>query len=172
MTDDEFARLEFAYRVNGQSVTDLSKVYKGDNLMVEITSEAESGYVYQFEITDSEGNLVNGTITGDFTITVSKVQAYSYEFVFDGVDSYSCYLNLELSNGEYFYSYSSSGLIYGSDLRGHITPTYAATSIDYVVTVGGVEAVSGMFEANSSEVYSEWFDITGNVVITITPHAE
>ena len=172
MTDDEFARLEFAYRVNGQSVTDLSKVYKGDNLMVEITSEAESGYVYQLEITDTEGNPVNGTITGDFTITVSKVQAYSYEFVFDGVDSYSCYLNLELSNGEYFYSYSSSGLIYGSGLRGHITPTYAATSIDYVVTVGGVETVSGTFEANSSEVYSDWFDITGNIVITITQHAE
>ena len=177
MTDDEFARLEFAYRVNGQSVTDLSKVYKGDNLMVEITSEAESGYVYQFEITDSEGNPINGSgsyqITGDFTITVSKVQAYSYEFVFDGVNQGMTFLNLILSDDTYLYSdRGGSGLIYGSGLQGRLTPTYVGSSIDYVVTVGGTEAVSGTFEANSYEVYSEWFDITGNVVITLTPHAE
>lgn len=176
LTDEEFAGLKFAYTVNGQSVTDLSSVYKGDSLGVTITSEAESGYVYQFEITDSEGNPINGSgsyqITGDFTITVSKVQAYSYEFVFDGVDRYSCYLNLELSNDSYFASGTGSGLIYGSGLQGRLTPTYAGTSIDYVVTVGGTKVVSGTFEANSYEVYSDWFDITGNVVITITPHAE
>lgn len=176
LTDEEFAALEFAYTVNGKSATDLSTVYKGDSLGVQITSEAESGYVYQFEITDSEGNPVSGSgsyqITGDFTITVSKVQAYSYEFAFDGVDPYSCYLNFELSNDRYFASGTGSGLIYGSGLQGRLTPTYVRSSIDYVVTVGGTEAVSGTFEANSFEVHSEWFDITGNVVITITPHAE
>ena len=92
--------------------------------------------------------------------------------MFDGLDSYSCYLNLNLSDGSYKSSGTGSGLIYGSGLQGRLTPTYVYNSIDYVVTVGGTEAVSGTFEANSSEVYSEWFDITGNVVITITPHAE
>ena len=71
-----------------------------------------------------------------------------------------------------FASDTGSGLIYGSGLQGRLTPTYARTSIDYVVTVGGTKVVSGTFEANSYEVYSDWFDITGNVVITITPHAE
>lgn len=176
LTDEEFAGLEFAYTVNGQSATDLSAVYKGDYLGVQITSEAESGYVYQFKITDSKGNPLSGygsyQITGDFTITVSKVQAYSWEFVFDGVNQGMTFLNLILSDGTYLDSGSGSGLIYGSGLQGRITPTYVGSSIDYVVTVGGTEAVSGTFEANSYEVYSEWFDITGNVVITITPHAE
>lgn len=176
LTDEEFAALEFAYTVNGKSATDLSQVYKGDSLGVQITSEAESGYVYQFEITDSEGNPIYGygsyQIKGDFTITVSKVQAYSCEFVLDGVNPGMTFLNLILSDNTYLDSGSGGGLIYGSGLQGRLTPTYVGSSIDYVVTVGGTEAVSGTFDANSYEVYSEWFDITGNVVITITPHAE
>lgn len=176
VTDEEFAGLKFAYTVNGQSVTDLSSVYKGDSLGVTITSEAESGYVYLFEITDSEGNIINGSgsyrITGDFTITVSKVQAYTYEFVLDGVDQYSTYINLNLSDDSYYRSESGSGMIYGSGLRGRLTPTYVGSAVDYTVTVGGEEKVTGTFEAYSSEVYSDWFDINGNVVITITAHAE
>lgn len=176
LTDEEFAGLKFAYTVNGQSVTDLSSVYKGDSLGVTITSEAESGYVYQFEITDSEGNPINGygsyQITGDFTITISKVQAYTYEFVLDGVDQYSTYINLDLSDDSYYSSGSGSGMIYGSGLRGRLTPTYVGSAVDYTVTVGGVEKVTGTFEAYASEVYSDWFDIDGNVVITITAHAE
>lgn len=176
LTDEEFAGLEFAYTVNGQSVTDLSSVYKGDSLGVTITSEAESGYVYLFEITDSEGNIIKGSgsyqITGDFTITVSKVQAYTYEFVLDGVDQYSTYINLNLSDDSYYRSEPGSGMIYGSGLRGRLTPTYVGSAVDYTVTVGGEEKVTGTFEAYSSEVYSDWFDINGNVVITITAHAE
>ena len=158
------------------SVTDLSSVYKGDSLGVTITSEAESGYVYQFEITDSEGNPINGygsyQITGDFTITISKVQAYTYEFVLDGVDQYRTSINLDLSDDSYYSSGSGSGMIYGSGLRGRLTPTYVGSAVDYTVTVGGVEKVTGTFEAYASEVYSDWFDIDGNVVITITAHAE
>ena len=176
LTDEEFAGLKFAYTVNGQSVTDLSSVYKGDSLGVTITSEAESGYVYLFEITDSEGNIIKGSgsyqITGDFTITVSKVQAYTYEFVLDGVDQYSTYINLNLSDDSYYRSEYGSGMIYGSGLRGRLTPTYVGSAVDYTVTVGGAEKVTGTFEAYSSEVYSDWFDIDGNVVITITAHAE
>ena len=176
LTDEEFAGLKFAYTVNGQSVTDLSSVYKGDSLGVTITSEAESGYVYQFEITDSEGNPINGygsyQITGDFTITISKVQAYTYEFVLDGVDQYRTSINLDLSDDSYYSSGSGSGMIYGSGLRGRLTPTYVGSAVDYTVTVGGVEKVTGTFEAYASEVYSDWFDIDGNVVITITAHAE
>ena len=176
LTDEEFAGLKFAYTVNGQSVTDLSSVYKGDSLGVTITSETESGYVYLFEITDSEGNIINGSgsyqITGDFTITVSKVQAYTYEFVLDGVDQYSTYINLNLSDDSYYRSEYGSGMIYGSGLRGRLTPTYVGSAVDYTVTVGGEEKVTGTFEAYSSEVYSDWFDIDGNVVITIKAHAE
>ena len=176
LTDEEFAGLKFAYTVNGQSVTDLSSVYKGDSLGVTITSEAESGYVYLFEITDIEGNIINGSgsyqITGDFTITVSKVQAYTYEFVLDGVDQYSTYINLNLSDDSYYRSEYGSGTIYGSGLRGRLTPTYVGSAVDYTVTVGGEEKVTGTFEAYSSEVYSDWFDIDGNVVITIKAHAE
>lgn len=176
LTDEEFAGLAFTYTVNGQSATDFSTVYKGDSIAFEITSEAESGYAYEFEITDSEGNPINGygsyQITGDFTITVSKVQAYSYEFVFDGVDQYSCYVNLDLSNGSAVTSGSGSGLIYGNGLEGRLYANYVATAIDYVVTVGGTETITGSFEANTQGIYGEWFDITGNVVITITPHAE
>ena len=174
LTDEEFAALEFAYTVNGQSATDFSTVYKGDSIAFEVTSEAESGYAYEFEITDSEGNPITGygsyRIMGDFTITVSKVQAYSYEFVLDGVDEYSCYLNLDLSNGSYVSI--GSGLIYGNGLEGRLYANYVGTAIDYVVTVGGAETITGSFEANTQGKYSEWFDITGNVVITITPHAE
>lgn len=176
LTDEEFAALEFAYTVNGQSATDLSAVYKGDSIAFKITSEAESGYAYEFEITDSEGNPINGygsyQITGDFTITVSKVQAYSYEFVLDGVDSNSCYVNLDLSNGSSVSSGSGNGLIYGNGLEGRLYANYVGTAVDYVVTVGGTETITGSFEAYATGIYGEWFDITGNVVITITPHAE
>ena len=176
LTDEEFAGLKIAYTVNGQTVTDLSSVYKGDSLGVTITSEAESGYVYQFEITDSEGNPIYGSgsyqITGDFTITVSKVQAYTYEFVFDGVSSSMHMFNLLLSDDQSVPSYKGSGMIYGSGLRGRLTPTYVNSAVDYTITVGGVEKVTGTFEAYASEVYSDWFDIDGNVVITITAHAE
>ena len=173
LTDEEFETIEFAFTVNGSTVEDLSSIYKGDNLGVTIETEAEKGYVYQFELTDDEGNPISETyygyqISSNFTITVSKAQAYSYTVVYDE----SLYFSTRLTTSDN-QSLSQNGLIYvkESGLTGHINITYASTTVDYVVTVNGVEVDKGTIEAYGTGQTKE-FDINGNIVITFTAHAE
>ena len=177
LTDEEFEKIEFAFTVNGSPVDDLSSIYKGDNLGVTIKTEAESGYVYQFELIDGEGNPIGGRgsyqINSDFTIIVSKAQAYSYTVVYD--ESLSIMTTLITSDNQSLYG---DGLIYvkESGLTGHINITYASISVDYVVTVGGTEVDKGTIEYDPQNYgatgQTKEFDINGNVVITFTARAE
>lgn len=178
LTDEEFEKIEFAFTVNGSTVEDLSSIYKGDNLGVTIKTEAESGHVYQFELIDGEGNPIGGSygnyqISGDFTIIVSKAQAYSYTVVYDE----SLYINTALITSDNQSLYGD-GLIYvkESGLTGRINITYASASVDYVVTVGGVEVDKGTIEYDPQNYggtgQTKEFEINGNVVITFTAHAE
>ena len=178
LTDEEFEKIEFAFTVNGSTVEDLSSIYKGDNLGVTIKTEAESGHVYQFELIDGEGNPIGGSygnyqISGDFTIIVSKAQAYSYTVVYDE----SLYINTALITSDNQSLYRD-GLIYvkESGLTGRINITYASASVDYVVTVGGVEVDKGTIEYDPQNHggtgQTKEFEINGNVVITFTAHAE
>ena len=178
LTDEEFETIEFAFTVNGSTVDDLSSIYKGDNLGVTIKTEAESGYIYQFELIDGEGNPISGRdgnyqISGDFTITVSKVKAYSYAVVYDE----SLYVSTTLTTSDNQSLYED-GIIYvkESGLTGHINITYAPTTVDYVVTVGGTEVDKGTIEYDPQNYgatgQTKEFNINGNVEIKFTAHAE
>ena len=178
ITDEEFEAIEFAFTVNGSTVDDLSSIYKGDNLGVTIKTEAEKGYIYQFELIDDEGNPISGShgnyqISGDFTIKVSKAHAYSYSVVYD--ESLYITANLITSDNQSLYE---DGIIYvkESGLTGHINITYASESVDYVVTVGGNEVDRGTIEYDPQNYgatgQTKEFDIKGNVEIKFTAHAE
>lgn len=177
VTDEELSALEFEYTVNNLAAENLNSVYKYDTIGVVVTTEAESGYAYLVEVTDSEGNPLESRgedkyyVTGDFTITVSKVQAFSYSVVYSP-DLYIS-ANLSLSNGETLYS---DGLIFGSGLTGFVRITYSSVPVDYVVTVAGEEVDTGTIlydPANYGAVgQTNSFEITGDVVVTFTAHVD
>lgn len=177
VTDEEFNKLEFEYTVNNLAAENLDSVYKYDTIVVEVTTEAGSGYVYLVEVTDNEGNPLETRgenqyyVTGDFTITVTKTQAYSFSVVYSP-DLYIS-ANLSLSNGETLYS---DELIFGNGLTGFVRVSYSSVSVDYVVTVGGEEVDTGSIlydPANYVAVgQTNSFEITGDVVVTFTAHVD
>ena len=177
VTDEEFGALEFEYTVNNKGAENLNSVYKYDTIGVVVSTEAENGYVYLVEVTDSKGNPLETRgenqyyVTGDFTITVTKTQAYSFSVVYSP-DLYIS-ANLSLSNGETLYS---DELIFGNGLTGFVRVSYSSVSVDYVVTVGGEEVDTGSIlydPANYGAVgQTNSFEITGDVVVTFTAHVD
>lgn len=176
LTDAEFSGLDISYFVNDEEVsTFTNNVYYGDYINLTINSEAENGYVYEFSVKDSNGIDIYGSpyygyeITGAFTVTISKVKAYSFSVVSTATDSYS--IGLETSNGDYL---ADGDLIYGDGLTGCVYFYYCYTPLDYEIKVGETVVDSGSITTGDYPgVYSgmsKTFTINGNVVVTIKDH--
>lgn len=183
LTDAEFNALDITYYVNDKEVTSFTNnVYSGDTVNIEINSEAEEGYVYQFKVTDADGELYSGSanygyrVDGAFIFTISKVKAYEFSVVNNLSDYGFVSCSIFLSDGSYASGdeYQSS-LIYGDNLTATIHITYASKPLDYVVTVGGNQVASGSLTESESSYggitgETSEFAVTGNVVITFSDH--
>ena len=172
LTVEEFKNLTFEYTVNGEAADNFSKVYAGDEINFAITSEAESGYVYQFTIADGEGNPISPNYSGNykvvdkFVITVSKVEAYSFTFT-NNTDAYVI-INFQYGSG----TLREDGLIYGGETTGSINVTYCNVPFSYEVRVNGVVVDSGEVTESNYGGYmgsTNEFTINGNVEFIMNP---
>lgn len=167
---EDFAELEFEYTVNNKSADDFSSVFAGDEINFAVVSEAPSGYVYQFSVTDGEGNPIpnysgNYKVVDKFVITVSKVEAYSFTFT----NNTGAYVSIYFQYGSG--TLSGDGLIYGGETTGSINVTYCNVPFSYEVRVNGVVVDSGeVTESNYGYMGStNEFTINGDVEFIMNP---
>lgn len=132
----------------------------------EVTSEAEGDYAYVYKVTKADGSEVtagyNGySATEDLTITIEKIKAYtftidnqadvmvysSYLYTSDATYSAGALFTERVTVGSYYFSFSSP--------------------VDFELKVGDKVVASGTGQSYYSGYAT--FEITGNVVLTITP---
>lgn len=170
----EVALTDLAITVNDKAVdTTSGTINLGDSITVELEKEAESGYAYIVSLVDSEGNEISKdyygkyTITGDFTIVVEKVAAYKVTF---NVDEELSGLYIDLVNSS-TYDYYADGDIFTEAFKGYVAIGNNRVACDITITVGGQTVATGSIEANG-RYQSDRFDANGDVVVTVTAHAE
>lgn len=170
----DVALTDLAITVNGKAVdTTSGTINLGDSITVEVTKESGSGYVYIVSLVDSEGNEISKdyygkyTITGDFTIVVEKVTAYKVTF---NVDEELSGLYIDLANPS-TYDYYADGDIFTEAFRGYVSISNNRLACDITITVGGQTVATGSIEANGRYT-SDMFETNGDVVVTVTVHAE
>ncbi len=170
----EVALTDLAITVNDKAVdTTSGTINLGDSITVELEKEAESGYAYIVSLVDSEGNEISKdyygkyTITGDFTIVVEKIQAHKITINLDEElsDAFVDYYDMSI------YDYHYDGDVFTEPFSGWVSVSNNRVACDITITVGGETIDSQTIEANGS-YQSPTFEATGDVVITITAHAE
>ena len=166
--------LDVTYRVNGSEVETLEgSVYNGDSLQIQINSEAPEGKGYVATVTNTEtGAEISGhngsyTINSNFTITFKTIDQYKVT-VDNQVDGYSSVM--WILNGKQVYSLDS---ITEPNSRLKVIFTNYDNSFNYKLTIGGTVVEEGTEERNSMYGYASFasseHEVTGNVVLTITP---
>lgn len=170
----DVALTDLAITVNDKAVdTTSGTINLGDTISVELEKEAESGYAYIVSLVDSEGNEITKdyygkyTVTGDFTIVVEKVAAYKVTF---NVDEELSGLYIDLVNSS-TYDYYADGDIFTEAFKGYVAIGNNRVACDITITVGGQTVATGSIEANG-RYQSDRFDANGDVVVTVTAHAE
>ena len=170
----DVALTDLAITVNDKAVdTTSGTINLGDSITVKLEKEAESGYAYIVSLVDSEGNDISKdyygkyTITGDFTIVVEKVAAYKVTF---NVDEELSGLYIDLVNSS-TYKYYADGDIFTEAFKGYVAISNNRVACDITITVGGQAVATGSIEANG-RYQSDRFDANGDVVVTVTVHAE
>lgn len=170
----DVALTDLAITVNGKAVdTTSGTINLGDTISVEVTKEAESGYAYIVSLVDSESNEITKdyygkyTVTGDFTIVVEKVAAYKVTF---NVDEELSGLYIDFVNSS-TYDYYADGDIFTEAFKGYVAIGNNRVACDITITVGGQTVATGSIEANG-RYQSDRFDANGDVVVTVTVHAE
>ena len=132
----------------------------------EVTSEAEGDYTYVYKVTKADGSEVtagyNGySATEDLTITIEKIKAYtftidnqadvmvynSYLYTSDATYSAGALFTESVTVGSYYFSFSSP--------------------VNFELKVGDDVVASGTGQSYYSGYAT--FEITGNVVLTVTP---
>ena len=171
----DVALTDLAITVNDKAVdTTSGTINLGDTISVEVTKEAESGYVYIVSLVDSEGNEITKdyygkyTVTGDFTIVVEKIQAYKVTINIDEELS-SAYIDFYNTST---YDICNDGDIFTEPFRGYVSISNNRVACDITITVGGQTVVTESIEANSSRYQTDTFEANGDVVITVSVHAE
>ena len=170
----DVALTDLAITVNDKAVdTTSGTINLGDSITVKLEKEAESGYAYIVSLVDSEGNELSKdyygkyTITGDFTIVVEKIAAYKVTF---NVDEKLSGLYIDLMNSSTYYNYAD-GDIFTEVFKGYVAISNNRVACDITITVGGQTVATGSIEANG-RYQSDRFDANGDVVVTVTVHAE
>lgn len=137
----------------------------------EVTSQAEEGYAYIYKVTKTDGSEVtadsnsgNYTASEDLTITIEKVQAYT--FTIDnqaGVQVYSA----ELASYRPSYQTYTSGALFTDSVQIDYMYFSFSAPVNFELSVGNEVVATGT--GNSYYTVYQSFQVTGNVVLTITP---
>ncbi len=157
---------------NGETVDAFQNVYLNDTIDLTVTSTPADGYAYvvTFTVGEEELEAQNGSyyVSGNVTITISKVQAYTYRIVNNIGDNVNVSVSV-MNNATYAYL-SDGDLIYPGDSF-NITSVYInnLTGGFHLTVTNGDEIV--IDEDCSFNYYYpyESFEVKGNVTVTVSP---
>lgn len=165
--------LDVTYVVNGSEVETLEgNVYNGDSLQIQINTPAPEGKGYVATVTNTEtGAEITSdyygsyTINSNFTITFKTINQYKVT-VDNQVGGYT-YISWTL-NGNMVSSLDS---ITEPNSKLRVTVNNYDYSFNYKLTIGDTDVEIGAAEYNSglASFTSGEYEVTGNVVLTITP---
>lgn len=167
--------LDVTYVVNGSEVETLEgNVYNGDSLQIQINTPAPEGKGYVATVTNTEtGAEITSdyygsyTINSNFTITFKTINQYKVT-VDNQVGGYT-YIAWTL-NGTRVNSLDS---ITEPNSKLSVTVTNYDCSFNYKLTIGGEVVEESTAEYSSVYRYASFtsseHEVTGNVVLTITP---
>lgn len=134
----------------------------------EVTSEAGEGHAYVYKVTKVDGTEVtadrygNYSATEDLTITIEKIKAYTY--ILDNQTDVTVY-STTLSTADYK-SYSA-GTLFTEPVTISSYSFSFGSPVNFELKVGDKVVASGTGQSSYYERVT--FEITGNVVLTITP---
>ncbi len=173
--------VQLSYYKNNTAVEDLNSVFVGDYFNVKVTTPNPDGFVYMVNVNDASGNAVSYNsyyggyaVNGNMTVTITKAAAYTIDINVDpSFGQYDCYVTLQDNN---YTSYNDGDTIYaGTKLSFGVSYSGSGT-IDVVVTVGGETIINetdiDRLSAYDSTYKNIYYEINGNVVVTITPHVD
>ena len=135
----------------------------------EVTSEAGEGHAYVYKVTKVDGTEVtadrygNYSATEDLTITIEKVHAYT--FTVDNQTNIAINYTT-LTTQDYMSTYSAGALFTEPVTIGSYSFSFASP-VNFELKVGDKVVASGSGQ-NYYYAYVT-FEITGNVVLTVTP---
>ncbi len=136
----------------------------------EVTSEAGEGHAYVYKVTKADGSEVtadgygNYTASEDLTITIEKVQAYT--FTIDNQAGVQVYTAELTSYPPSYQTYKSGALFTDSVQIDYMYFSFSAP-VNFELSVGDEVVATGT--GNSYYTVYQSFQVTGNVVLTITP---
>lgn len=173
--------VQLSYYKNNTAVENLNSVFVGDYFDVKVTTPNPDGFVYMVNVTDASGNAVsynsyNGgyAANGNMTVTITKAAAYTIDINVDpSFGQYDCYVTLSDNN---YTSYNDGDTIYAGTKLSFAVNYYGSGTIDVVVTVGDETIINekdiDRLSAMDSSYQYIYYEINGNVVVTITPHVD
>lgn len=161
----------------GSDVTDFGDVYKGSYVDLKVTTEAPEGYAYIVTFTDSDGDALSYSsyyggynIQGDFKVTISLSQEYTLSIVNNTNGSISS-SNVGIKYGAYntYYAYNLPVTVFGGVSVYPYISYYGTAPYSYTFKIGEtvVKEGSGLTSSVNSYDTSEFFAVTGDVVLTI-----
>ena len=162
--------LDFTLTSNGETFsTETMELEFMASFTFEVTSEAENGYAYVYKVTKADGSEVtadrnsgNYTASEDLTITIEKIKAYTY--ILDNQTDVTVY-STTLSTADYK-SYSAGTLFTEPVTISNYSFSFGSP-VNFELKVGDEVVASG---SGQNYYYGNvTFEVTGNVVLTITP---
>ena len=163
--------LEYTLTSNGeQHKTETVELDFMASFTFEVTSEADEGYAYVYKVTKADGSEVtadrysgNYTASEDLTITIEKVEAYTFT-VDNQTDITITYATLTTQDN--MLTYRAGALFTEPVTIGSYYFSFASP-VNFELKVGDKVVASGSGQA--SYYGNVNFEVTGNVVLTITP---
>ena len=163
--------LDFTVTSNGETFsTETMEIDFMASFTFEVTSKAEEGYAYIYKVTKADGSEVtadsygNYTASEDLTITIEKVQAYT--FTIDNQAGVQVY-NAELTSYRPSYQTYKSGALFTDSVQIDYMYFSFSAPVNFELSVGDEVVATGT--GNSYYTVYQSFQVTGNVVLTITP---
>lgn len=161
--------LEYTLTSNGeQHKTETVELDFMASFTFEVTSEAGEGHAYVYKVTKVDGTEVtadrygNYSATEDLTITIEKIKTYTY--ILDNQTDVTVY-STTLSTADYR-SYSA-GTLFTEPVTISSYSFSFGSPVNFELKVGDKVVASGTGQSSYYERVT--FEITGNVVLTITP---
>lgn len=162
--------LEYTLISNGeQHKTETVELDFMASFTFEVTSEAGEGHAYVYEVTKADGSEVtadrygNYSATENLTITIKKIKTYTYTI--DNQTDVTVYAATLTTAGTYN-SYSAGALFTEPVTIGSYSFSFSSP-VNFELKVGDEVVASGSGQASYYGYVT--FEVTGNVVLTITP---
>ena len=169
VNDETGDNVTYTITHNGEIIDSLENhdVYLNDSILVNVTSTASEGYAYvvEYKVGDTTLENINGSyyVIGPLTVTITKVEAYTYTIIDNFESGYS-----SVTTYDNEYNYINNGdLIFPGDVI-NINSINTSGPFNITITNGSEVVVDQDCQFNYCYLY-EQITVQGNVVVTITP---